>query len=67
MPFNEKYIKEYSCQLYERISNKQYTFNDLQLISKLESSVLCLVIIQLIRENKMAQHCEEGRIYYRKC
>lgn len=67
MPFTENFIKECSSQLYERITDKQYSFTDLQMLSKLKSPTLCLVIIQLIRDGKVMQHWGDGRIYYQKC
>lgn len=67
MSFNEKNIRESSIRLYEQIEKRAYSFDELQAISQLESSTLCLVLIQLIRENKLEQGIRNKNIYYRKC
>lgn len=66
MSFSKEYIKENSCRLYDKLTEVPYSFAELQHISGLDDSTLCLVLIQLIRENKMEQRYNDGNIYYQK-
>lgn len=66
MVINQETILQYSNSLYAKMNGMQYSFADLQLLSNLENSTLCLVLIQLIRENKLEQYVSDGEVYYRK-
>lgn len=66
MPFDLKKIQEDSISLYAQMQNDSYTFMDLQQISQLKEAELCLVLIQLIREDKIKQIAKGKNICYRK-
>ncbi len=66
MPFDLKKIQEDSISLYAQMQNDSYTFMDLQQISQLKEAELCLVLIQLIREDKIKQIVKGKNICYRK-
>ncbi|UVQ74496.1 hypothetical protein NXY30_26755 [Bacteroides faecis] len=61
-----KKIQEDSISLYAQMQNDSYTFMDLQQISQLKEAELCLVLIQLIREDKIKQIVKGKNICYRK-
>lgn len=67
MSLNEKYIRENCHLLYHKIAEqKPYSFSELKEISGLENPMLCLVLIQLIKEKKMEQKIKDKKIYYLK-
>lgn len=66
MPFDLRKIQEDSISLYAQMQNDSYTFMDLQQISQLKEAELCLVLIQLIREDKIKQIVKGKNICYRK-
>lgn len=66
MSFNLKKIEEYSISLYAQMQNESYTFMDLLQLSKLRESELCLVLIQLMREDKIKQIVKGKNISYKK-
>lgn len=60
----EAVIKINSEKLYSMLEKgKSYTFTQLQIISHFDNINLCLVLIQLIRENRIEQRNEEGICY----
>lgn len=63
---NEETIKTNSVKLYAMLNEEEpYTFVQLQTLSHLDNTDLCMALIQLIRENQIEQKNEEG-IYYLK-
>lgn len=66
MLFNLKKIEEDSISLYAQMQNESYTFMDLLQLSKLRESELCLVLIQLMREDKIKQIVKGKNISYKK-
>lgn len=66
MSFNLKKIEEDSISLYAQMQNESYTFMDLLQLSKLRESELCLVLIQLMREDKIKQIVKGKNISYKK-
>lgn len=64
MHCDNKTIKENANHLVMDMEGARYTFEDLLNISNLNSSDLCLALIQLIREDKVIQSYENGTVYY---
>ena len=56
MIINKELISKNSTLLYGKMKKMyRYTFSELQKLANLESTDLCLALIQLLKENKIMQ------------
>lgn len=63
--FNKEYIHRNSIVLYGKMKRMyHYTFDELQRLVNLESTELCLALIQLLQEEKISQEKELKGICY---
>lgn len=68
MIINNERIKEDSINVYKAMNRMvHYSFNELQRLCHLESTDLCLALIQLLRESKIEQNRDKTGIYYTPC
>lgn len=63
--FNMEIIKQNSKKVYDLMKQMyRYTFKELELITSLNSTELCLALIELQREGKLEYGKGETGIYY---
>lgn len=63
--FNMEIIKENSRQMYDLMKQMcHYTFKELEQVTFLESTELCLALIELRREGKLEYGKNEIGVYY---
>lgn len=63
--FNMEIIKENSRQVYDLMKQIcHYTFKELEQVTFLESTELCLALIELRREGKLEYGKNEIGVYY---
>ncbi|MCM0221108.1 hypothetical protein J8L06_20830 [Bacteroides fragilis] len=63
--FNMEIIKENSRQVYDLMKQMcHYTFKELEQVTFLESTELCLALIELRREGKLEYEKNEIGVYY---
>ncbi|MDB0716762.1 hypothetical protein PL498_05705 [Bacteroides xylanisolvens] len=63
--FNMEIIKENSRQVYDLMKQMcHYTFKELEQVTFLESTELCLALIELRREGKLEYGKNEIGVYY---
>ncbi len=66
MKFNIQFIKTNSRKVYDILLRyTRCTFNELQRLCGMESTDLCMALVQLIKENKIEQVSEKQGVYYR--
>jgi len=62
---NKEIIKTNSRKVFNIMKQTQhYSFSELQSFTLLENTELCLALIQLLQEGKIAQYKDESGIYY---
>lgn len=67
MKMNLKAIIEDSNRIYEMLSNEiKYLYHELQELTSMDDTQLCLAICQLIRDGRICQQTEANLIYYLK-
>lgn len=67
MKMNLKTIAEDSNHIYELLAqNIKYLYRELQELTRLGDTRLCLAICQLLRDGRICRRQEENLIYYLK-
>lgn len=67
MKMNLKTIIEDSNRIYELLSNEiKYLYHELQELTCMNDTQLCLAICQLIRDGRICQQAEANLVYYLK-
>lgn len=67
MKMNLKNIVEDSNHIYEQLSQGiKYLFYELQELTRMSDTQLCLAICQLLRDGRISQYQEENLVYYLK-
>lgn len=67
MKINLKIIIEDSNHIYGMLSNGiKYLYHELQELTHMDDTQLCLAICQLIRDGRINQHIEDNLVYYLK-
>lgn len=62
-----KTIIEDSNRIYEMLSNGiKYLYHELQELTHMDDTQLCLAICQLIRDGRICQQAEANLVYYLK-
>jgi len=65
MKMNLKTIMEDSNRIYGQLSNGiKYLYHELQELTNMGDTQLCLAICQLIRDGRLYQHQEDNLVYY---
>lgn len=64
---NLKNIVEDSNHIYEQLSQGiKYLYHELQELTRMDDTQLCLAICQLIRDGRISQRQEDNLVYYLK-
>lgn len=67
MKMNLKNIVEDSNHIYEQLSQEiKYLYHELQELTRMDDTQLCLAICQLIRDGRISQRQEDNLVYYLK-
>lgn len=67
MKMNLKNIVEDSNHIYEQLSQGiKYLYHELQELTRMNDTQLCLAICQLIRDGRISQRQEDNLVYYLK-
>ncbi len=67
MKMNLKNIVEDSNRIYEQLSyNIKYLYKELQELTRMDDTQLCLAICQLLRDGRICRQQENDLIYYLK-
>ncbi|MBQ4525504.1 MAG: hypothetical protein IJA00_05450 [Bacteroidaceae bacterium] len=67
MKMNLKNIVEDSNHIYEQLSQGiKYLYHELQELTRMDDTQLCLAICQLIRDGRISQRQEDNLVYYLK-
>lgn len=67
MKMNLKNIVEDSNHIYEQLSQGiKYLYHELQELTRMDDTQLCLAICQLIRDGRISQRHEDNLVYYLK-
>ncbi|MCI5580828.1 MAG: hypothetical protein MR387_05900 [Phocaeicola plebeius] len=65
--FNTQLIQQNSLRVYHRMKEMyRYTFNELEKISALTSTELCLALLELQRQGRLAYGKDDNGVYYRR-
>lgn len=67
MKMNLKNIVEDSNHIYEQLSNGiKYLYYELQELTRMGDTRLCLAICQLLRDGRISRYQEDNLVYYLK-
>lgn len=67
MKMNFKNIVEDSNHIYKQLSQGiKYLYHELQELTHMDDTQLCLAICQLIRDGRISQRQEDNLVYYLK-
>ena len=67
MKMNLKNIVKDSNHIYEQLSQGiKYLYHELQELTRMDDTQLCLAICQLIRDGRISQRQEDNLVYYLK-
>ena len=65
--YNTQLVKQNSLRVYHRMKEMyRYTFSELEKLSSLTSTELCLALLELQREGMLAYGKDDNGVYYRR-